>query len=261
MGKHRMASMAASVTPPPVPAPSPWLEVLPGGADGRCYHMHGWLGLDQQRQIVAEVVGLAEGVQEDWVSRARAFDHPQIVCSYDKKPGKRANDCVRACGLRACSGACGRPNCSAEPTMLYSVVRDACEGARAAGLPGSVCFDPNSVWALLYKEGDEMPSHLDRAEGWTLSVSVGASVDFVLGEAPEKGTMYADYAPHKPHPGQEARRVVVESGDMLLFQGDRLFHGVEGTRPGTAPAWWLDGAERAETRDFARLGLLFRDGG
>ena len=66
-----------------------------------------------------------------------------------------------------------------------------------------------------------MAAHLDRAEGWTLSMSVGASVDFVIGREPPKGSMYAQYAPHKPYPGQQEQHLVFESGDLLLFEGTR----------------------------------------
>lgn len=41
-----------------------------------------------------------------WVDKALSQEHPYIVCSYDKSPLQRPKDCVRACGLKSCSGAC-----------------------------------------------------------------------------------------------------------------------------------------------------------
>jgi len=64
-----------------------------------------------------------------------------------------------------------------------------------------------------------MPAHLDRAEGWTLSVSVGAAVDFVVGRRPEKGSTYGEFAPHKPFADQTEQHVLFESGDLFLFRG------------------------------------------
>lgn len=64
-----------------------------------------------------------------------------------------------------------------------------------------------------------MPAHLDRAEGWTLSMSVGAAVDFVVGRRPEKGSTYGEFAPHKPFADQTEKQVLFESGDLFLFRG------------------------------------------
>ena len=48
----------------------------------------------------------AEAVSTGWESQAHAQQHPYIMCSYDRNPGPRAKDCVRACGLNQCSSAC-----------------------------------------------------------------------------------------------------------------------------------------------------------
>lgn len=227
-----------------------------------CILLKSWLSVAEQKQLMDCSLGLAAEANAEWLKSATSQEHPYIVCSYDKNPPPRAKDCVRACGLRACTGACGRPSCKQEPTLLYSLADDAIARARKVADCGGVQlpekFCPDTVWGLIYKEEDCMPSHLDRAEGWVLSISVGATVKFVVGRKPQKGSTYGEYAPHKPVPGQVEQTVLVKSGDMLLFRGDTVFHAVDGICPGTAPEFWTN--EMHGTGGLARIGLLFRDG-
>jgi hypothetical protein len=96
-------------------------------------------------------------VNAAWESAANAQRHPYIVLSYDRAAPARAKDCVRACGLNQCSGACecrpsrlaslstepahaemtmargvsagGRPTCPEEPTFLFELAEQAvCRG-------------------------------------------------------------------------------------------------------------------------------------
>lgn len=57
----------------------------------------------------------AAKVNEGWESNANAQRHPYIVLSYDRSIPTRAKDCVRACGLSHCSGACA---CRRRPSAL-----------------------------------------------------------------------------------------------------------------------------------------------
>mmetsp|Transcript_7474 Transcript_7474/g.14158 ORF Transcript_7474/g.14158 Transcript_7474/m.14158 type:complete len:251 (-) Transcript_7474:100-852(-) len=241
----------------------PHLIQLPHGA---VLFKH-WLDIEAQKQVVEMAFSLAAEANTAWVDKALSQEHPYIVCSYDKSPLQRPKDCVRACGLKSCSGACGRPFCAHEPTALYEQALDAVSRARIwqssnpkSGVSLPEKFDPCTVWGLVYKDSDTMPCHLDRAEGWTLSISVGASVNFVIGREPEKGSMYGEYARHKAHVNQHEQHITFESGDLLLFEGDRLFHGVDGIHNGTAPEFWSQGPDLKESTAFARIGLLFRDG-
>jgi len=243
---------------------TPHLVMLPHGA---VLFKH-WVCKQDQEMLLTEVHNLATEADAGWIQKAQSQEHPYIVCSYDRAPpGPRAKDCVRACGLRACIGACGRPTCTREPTSLYNLAQEAFmrgkqwineQPDKGVTLPES--FNPSTCWGLAYKGEDKMPAHLDRAEGWTLSVSVGATVDFVIGREPEKGSMYGEYAPHKPYPQQVEQGVAFESGDLLLFEGDRLFHGVDGIQKDTAPSIWNDSLLLNANNRLARVGLLFRDG-
>ena len=81
--------------------------------------------------------------------------------------------------------------------------------------------------------GGRMASHLDRPVGWTLSVSVGKPVAFVLGRPPAPdAAMYGDFAAEKADASPEQKPpgvvVVVRSGDALLFRGHAVFHAVDG---------------------------------
>ena len=81
--------------------------------------------------------------------------------------------------------------------------------------------------------GGRMASHLDRPVGWTVSVSVGKPVAFVLGRPPAPdAAMYGDFAAEKADASPEQKPpgvvVVVRSGDALLFRGHAVFHAVDG---------------------------------
>jgi hypothetical protein len=132
-------------------------------------------------------------------------------------------------------------------------------------------YEASHFWALVYGQGDggksRMAPHLDRPVGWTLSVSVGASVSFSIGREPKQGDMYESYAKHKAFPGQggeNALDIVINDGDAILFRGDRVFHSCDGF-VGSEPA--SDESLRALTRDQempegyepGRLALLFRE--
>mmetsp|Transcript_31345 Transcript_31345/g.43484 ORF Transcript_31345/g.43484 Transcript_31345/m.43484 type:complete len:248 (+) Transcript_31345:182-925(+) len=239
----------------------PRLIPLPYG----CTLFKNWVSLEEQQSLIKFTTELATKINKNWKLNADAQEHPYIFCSFDKNPGKRANDCVRSCGLRSCTGACGRPTCEEEPTTLYSLASNAFARAKSyaeghddetINLPD--IFNPVTAWGLTYKERDVMASHLDRAEGWTLSISVGADVDFVIGRKPEKDSMYGGYAPHKPYANQIETPLQFCSGDMLLFEGDKVFHAVDGIKPNSAPNFWKN--SEAGVINFARIGILFRDG-
>lgn len=77
-----------------------------------------------------------------------------------------------------------------------------------------------------------------------LSVSIGESADF----------FYALTEHGQRH------RVVIESGDIVIFNGGQLWHGVERVHSGTAPALWTSGSDNPlAVTGMSRLVLQFRD--
>lgn len=52
-------------------------------------------------------------------------------------------------------------------------------------------------------------------------------------------------------------QVRLDSGDMILFNGQKLFHSVDQILPDTCPMFWMDGT--VDTMGYARFNLQFRD--
>eukprot|EP00873_Tetraselmis_striata_P027606 jgi/Tetstr1/447870/TSEL_035180.t1 len=233
--------------------------------------------LETLEVALAQRVGeLATGAFSDrggWAGIAATQEHPIIVASHSAA-ATRPRECRRACGLQRCTGACGRHVGALDtaPEDLYALARDVVQCIERESPGACPQYDPSHCWALVYGTGercDQMQSHLDRPEGWTLSISVGASAKFTIGCPPEPGSMYDCYGKHLPLAGQQPPGISLElrAGDALLFQGHRVFHSVDGMAPGSgaSPAGWrealLAGQKAEDTGAWApaRLALLFRD--
>ena len=77
------------------------------------------------RERTAEIVGeAASNASVRWTTRAAANDHPTIIASR-ARGRERAMACVRACGLRRCSGACGGDvgAMTEDPKELFALAR------------------------------------------------------------------------------------------------------------------------------------------
>lgn len=255
--------------------PGATLETLPFDV----YVLRGALSSEDRRRV-ASTVGKVSA-EFAWMDRASASEHPTIIASRARGVNERPMSCVRACGLRRCHGHCGREvgALTEDPPLCFELASAVVEAtARLAGgaleemfVKSGEPYEASHFWALVYGQGDggksRMAPHLDRPVGWTLSVSVGASVSFSIGREPQQGDMYESYAKHKAFPGQggeNALDIVINDGDAILFRGDRVFHSCDGF-VGSEPA--SDESLRALTRDQempegyepGRLALLFRE--
>jgi len=102
-------------------------------------------------------------------------------------------------------------------------------------------YDPNAVYAILYPPGGSFIPHLDGAKGWVLSVSIGDSADFFYSI------------------GLEGSRTEVrlESGDVIIFNGGQLHHGISKIHANSAPSFW--NSHGISVYEMSRLNLQFRD--
>jgi len=107
-----------------------------------------------------------------------------------------------------------------------------------------VRFEPDAVSALLYARGSSLTQHRDSKPGWVLGLSVGSAARFYFSGDKSKKT-----------------EVQLESGDVIVYNGTRLLHGVEGIVPDTAPAYWKRevSGENCPAIGFERFVLSFRD--
>ena len=92
----------------------------------------------------------------------------------------------------------------------------------------------------MYHENAKLGQHQDGALGWVLLVSLGDSCVFKYSETIKSPPI----------------ELKIDSGDIILFNGQKLFHGVERIIPGTAPKWW---SNSGETYGMARFNIQFRD--
>jgi len=106
-------------------------------------------------------------------------------------------------------------------------------------------YNPDSLISLLYPHNGTLHSHQDGVAGWVLGLTIGDSILFSFGTA-TKGSH---------NDGQ--MQVRLDSGDIILFNGQKLFHSVDKVIPDTAPGFWID--KTVDTKGFARFNLQFRE--
>jgi alkylated DNA repair dioxygenase AlkB len=100
-------------------------------------------------------------------------------------------------------------------------------------------FDPKALYSIMYHENAKLQQHQDGTLGWVLLVSIGDSCVFKYSETQNSSQI----------------ELKIDSGDIILFNGQKLFHGVERIIPNTAPKWW----KNSETYGMARFNIQFRD--
>jgi len=104
-------------------------------------------------------------------------------------------------------------------------------------------FEPNALYAILYPYDGRFGAHLDGAKGWVLSISIGHAAKFFYSEKYQG----------------EKTFVQLDSGDVLLFNGGQLYHGIEEIIPNSAPAFWTSPQCGMSVYDMGRFNLQFRD--
>ena len=247
-----------------------------------CYVLRGALDARERAWATESVARYAS--REAW-ARAAANDHPTIVASHARGQRERAMACVRACGLKRCTGACGGDvgALSEAPIDLFELsarvvatakTKDDDDGALRRAFANDDPFEASHFWALVYGEAasgdgkrrETMAPHLDRGVGWVVSISLGGRpTRMTIGKPPARGSMYDAYAQSRPVEGQDLGvEIVVNDGDAVIFRGDRVFHSVDGFagEPVVGHDEWaraLVGANGVDGYGVGRLALLFRD--
>ena len=171
-------------------APSHYVECLPF----ECYVLRSFMDTRECVELAARIAQLADGAMPPWRTIATTQDHPLIAISHNANQTRRSRACERACGLKACTGACG-----AHVGVLTECPKDIFDLAQRCAqqindtIGGTPLppFRPTHFWALLYgQQGRQnaMAPHLDRPVGWTLSVCVGGDATCTVGCPPAKGS-------------------------------------------------------------------------
>jgi len=103
-------------------------------------------------------------------------------------------------------------------------------------------YDPDALYAILYSENGKLQSHVDGALGWVLSVSIGNSVLFTISDSQNS---------------KDKITIQLDSGDVILFNGGKIWHAVDKVITNTAPKFWESNV--IDTHGYARFNLQFRD--
>jgi hypothetical protein len=141
------------------------------------------------------------------------------------------------------------------PEYLTKFAKTACDRAHLAievegpkkGCPvpwrGLRDADPSAAFAIGYPHGGSFKRHVDGSKGWVISVSLGCSAVFRYGLFQDRCT----------------NTEILRSGDVAVFNGGEVYHGISNVSSGTAPPFWTDPQEEVSRYDFARIVLQFRD--
>jgi alkylated DNA repair dioxygenase AlkB len=102
-------------------------------------------------------------------------------------------------------------------------------------------YKPEALYAIVYGAKGALQSHQDGQMGWVLGLSMGDSCDFFFSKTLEGGR----------------HTVRLDSGDLILFNGQTLFHGVTKIHAGTAPAFFK--TKNGIPANVSRINLQYRD--
>ena len=138
----------------------------------------------------------------------------------------------------------GRSGNVEQPEELFAFVRQV-----LSNVEGYSEFNPDSLYAIMYGAGTGLHSHQDGALGEVLNFSFGSDCVFRFG-------------PHQDTT-REGVSVMLESGDAILFNGQKYFHEVLPIDVRHVPAWWtqniIDGLTGQEGLPGRRMSVQFRD--
>lgn len=98
-------------------------------------------------------------------------------------------------------------------------------------------FVSKGVWARIYDDFNGLGFHQDpKLLEWVFIISLGADVEFEY------------YGPNEDV--NQAKKLVIHSGDAVYFNGAQLFHAITSIIPDTKPVWWQE--------NYSRVGLQMR---
>jgi hypothetical protein len=84
----------------------------------------------------------------------------------------------------------------------------------------------DAAYGILYPDQGKFGAHLDGATGWVINFAIGDAATFFYGC--KKGMW---------------NKIIMNSGDVVIFRGGKLWHGVEPTQTSSAPGFWQEDCE------------------
>jgi DNA oxidative demethylase len=186
--------------------------------------LHGWLGPDEQRDLVADFRAWAlppAGLRHPRVPAGHVMSIQSVCLGWHWQPyrySRTADDT---------DGAPVKPM----PATLTALARRAALAADPidAGVAGDpATFAPDAAIVNLYPPGAKLGLHQDGeepADAPVVTVSLGDTCTFRLAGVDRRTGPFTD--------------LTLRSGDVLVFGGRnrRVFHGVPKVAAGTSPSW------------------------
>jgi alkylated DNA repair dioxygenase AlkB len=86
-------------------------------------------------------------------------------------------------------------------------------------------FTQEALYGILYGPESVLESHQDIQGGWVISMSIGAACEFFFSPKAESGSLQT--------------HIVLNSGDVIIFNGRKLFHGVSKVFSDQIPDLWV----------------------
>jgi len=106
-------------------------------------------------------------------------------------------------------------------------------------------YEPKAIYGILYPSRGFLEAHMDAHQGWIISISIGATCDFWFTDPKNKND-------------KRKHHINIQSGDVMVFPGYRLLHGVDNVDKNVPRFWKLLQAKRVIPVQFARYCLQFR---
>eukprot|EP01084_Bolivina_argentea_P097999 176158_1 len=106
-------------------------------------------------------------------------------------------------------------------------------------------YSPKAIYGILYPSRGFLEAHEDAHQGWIVSISVGATCDFW-------------FCDHKNDNDKRKYHLNIESGDVMVFPGYRLMHGVDNVDQNVPGFWKILQETHVIPLQFARYCLQFR---
>jgi len=137
-----------------------------------------------------------------------------------------------------------------EPIKLLEIGNAALEIAKQALAPTSSTAPPdlripekyivNNCYSQLYPSSGKASEHVDGFLNWVVSISIGDACDFAWGAKRKQDNITR-----------------LSSGDIIVFNGGKVYHAVKMIHANSAPEFWRSG--EIETYGNARCNIQMRD--
>eukprot|EP01084_Bolivina_argentea_P278998 476902_1 len=111
-------------------------------------------------------------------------------------------------------------------------------------------YSPKAIYGILYPSRGFLEAHTDAHQGWIVSISVGAICDFWFSDQKKMDKQNTD--------DKNKHHIHIESGDVMVFPGYRLMHGVDNVDENVPRFWKLLQAKGVIPLQYARYCLQFR---